>query len=73
MVPFRRGIRAGPSLPKKCAPEGSENGRNGMAQETYRADRATKPLLQNPTPPEAADAATIHVLELPEPLDMAVE
>jgi hypothetical protein len=43
-----------------------------MAQKTYQGDRATKPLLQHP-PPEAADAATIHVLELPETLEVAVE
>ncbi len=44
-----------------------------MEQEISRRDRSMKPLLQNPTSPEAADAATIHVLELPETLDMAVE
>lgn len=44
-----------------------------MAQQTYQGDRAMKPLPQNLTPPKAVDAGTIHVLELPETPDLAVE
>jgi hypothetical protein len=44
-----------------------------MAQETYQCDRTMTPLPERLTPPEAADAATIHVLELPQTLDLAVE
>ena len=41
-----------------------------MAQETTRA---IAPLPKHLTPPEAAEAGTIHVLELPETPVVAVE
>ena len=45
------------------APEGSNNWRNVMAQDTYQGDSATK---LSPAPSEVAQTDTIHVLELPE-------
>jgi hypothetical protein len=54
------------SATTKSNPEGVNNRRNVMAQDTYQDDRAMKAALKYFAPPEVSETRTIHMLERPE-------